>query len=154
MKNLDFGAWIILFFLGLGVCLKALTYPLGSLSSPGAGIFPILSSIFLMCLAGASIIYTLLKKEIGETYKRSFFSEKEAPKKVFWGIVTLVAFRYLFPVFGFALSTLFLILALTKILGHYSWKFSIFFSLLTAFMAYFLFQIGLKIPMPKGILGF
>jgi hypothetical protein len=68
-------------------------------------------------------------------------------------LMVLLAFRYLLPVIGFAPSTLFFIFLMTKVLGHYSWRFSILFSVLTASIAYYLFQVWLKIPMPQGILG-
>lgn len=154
MKDRDFAAGIILFLIGLGACLKSLTYPIGSVSSPGAGIFPILSSIVLMGLSGALIMPSLLKKKNGENPQRSFFNEKVGLRQVLSGILALVIFRYLLPVFGFALSTVVLIFYLTKLLGDYSWKFSFFFSLITAFLAFLLFEIGLKIPMPKGMIGF
>jgi hypothetical protein len=41
---------------------------------------------------------------------------------------------------------------LAKFLGHYDWKVSIFFSAVTAVVAYYLFQVWLKIPMPPSIL--
>jgi hypothetical protein len=45
------------------------------------------------------------------------------------------------------------IIFLAKVLSHYGWKTSILFSLLTAVIAYYLFVVWLKIPMPGSILG-
>jgi hypothetical protein len=83
----------------------------------------------------------------------SFFPSKESPKRILYGIISLVAFRYLLPVLGFAPSTFLLIFFMGILLSHYNWKVSIIFSLLTAVVSYYLFQIWLGIPMPIGIIG-
>ncbi|MBI5967795.1 MAG: tripartite tricarboxylate transporter TctB family protein [Deltaproteobacteria bacterium] len=152
MKNLDRISGIILFLLGLGIFLKSLTYPIGSFRSPGGGLFPLLASIILMGLSGAMTIQAFWKKNTEESSKASFFSTKDAPKRILFGFMALLGFRYLLPVIGFGPSTFLFILLLAKSLGHYSWKMSIFFSVLAALVAYYLFQVWLKIPMPQGML--
>ncbi len=152
MKNLDRISGIILFALGLGVFLKSLTYPIGSFRSPGGGLFPLIASIILMILAGVMTMQAYFKKDSGEPGPTSFFTSKEAPKRILYGFISLLAFRYLLPVIGFGPSTFVLILMLAKFLGHYDWKVSILFSVVTAVVAYYLFQIWLKIPMPPSIL--
>jgi len=152
MKNLDRISGIILFLLGLGIFLKSLTYPIGSFRSPGGGLFPLLASIILMILAGVMTMQAYSKKASGELPPTSFFTSKEAPKRILCGFISLLAFRYLLPVIGFGPSTFVFILMLAKFLGHYDWKVSILFSAVTAVVAYYLFQIWLKIPMPQSIL--
>jgi hypothetical protein len=107
-----------------------------------------------MALAGILTIQAFLKKEAKEKERAPFFSGKEAPKRIFLGFIALLGFRYLLPVIGFGPSTFFFILFLGKFIGHYSWKVSIFFSLVTAVVAYYLFEVWLKIPMPRTIIGF
>jgi cellulose synthase/poly-beta-1,6-N-acetylglucosamine synthase-like glycosyltransferase len=152
MKNLDRISGTILFLLGLGICLKSLTYPIGSFRSPGGGLFPLLASIILMGLSGAMTIQAFLKKGTPESSPASFFSGKEAPKRILLGFTALLAYRYLLPIIGFAPATFVFIFILAKFLGHYSWKVSIFFSVATASVSYFLFQVWLKIPMPQSLL--
>ena len=154
MKNLDRLSGIILFLLGLGIFLKSLTYPIGSFRSPGGGLFPLLASILLMALAGSLILQAFWKKDKGEASPASFFSSKEAPKRILLTFIALLGFRYLIPIIGFGPSTFLFILFLGKFIGHYSWKVSIFFSLVTAVVAYYLFEVWLKIPMPRTIIGF
>ena len=154
MKDLDLPSGGILFLFGLGICVKSLGYPLGSLRAPGAGLFPLLASIPLMIFSGVLVIHSLLKKENkANVSKASFFSAREAPKRILLGFVSLVAFRYLFAVIGFAPSAFCFILFLVRFLGHYSWKVSLLFSVLTALVAYYLFQVWLMIQMPRGIFG-
>lgn len=153
MKNLDSLSATILFFLGLWIFLKSLTYPFGSLQSPGAGFFPLLASILLMGLSGSMIVQGFLKKEAGETFKASFLPGREALQRIFFSFLALLGFRYLLPAIGFGPSTFLFIFFLGKILGHYSWKMSLFFALMASLLAYCLFQAWLKIPLPLGILG-
>ncbi|MBM4330903.1 MAG: tripartite tricarboxylate transporter TctB family protein [Deltaproteobacteria bacterium] len=154
MKNLDRLSGIILFLLGLGIFLKSLTYPIGSFRSPGGGLFPLLASILLMALAGSLILQAFWKKNKGEASPASFFSSKEAPKRIIVGFAALLGYRYLLPLIGFALSTGVFIFFLSKFLGKYGWTVSLFFSGITAFVAYYLFQVWLKIPMPIPLIGF
>jgi hypothetical protein len=152
VKNLDRISGIILFLLGLGICLKSLTYPIGSFRSPGGGLFPLLASIILMILAGVMTMQAYSRKDSGEPRPTSFFTSKEAPKRILYGFISLLGFRYLLPVIGFGPATFVFILMLAKLLGHYDWKASILFSAVTAVGAYYLFQVWLKIPMPPMIL--
>ena len=152
MKKLDRFSGIILFLLGLAVFLKSLTYPIGSFRAPGGGLFPLLASIVLMILAAIMTLQAFWKKEEKDSSPASFLSSKDAPRRILCGFIALLGFRYLLPVIGFGPSTFLFILSLAKFLGHYSWKTSFFFSLLTAVAAYYLFQVWLKIPMPPALL--
>ena len=151
MKRRDLISGIILFCLGLAIFLKSLTYPIGTFRAPGGGLFPLLAAIILMGLAGALTIQALLKK-IAQDKKTPFFPGKEAPQRILLGFIALVGFRYLLPVVGFAVSTFLFILFLSKYIANYGWRVSIFFSVLTALIAYYLFQVWLKIPMPPALL--
>ena len=152
MKNLDRVSGIVLLVFGLGIFYKSLTYPIGSFHAPGGGLFPLLASIILI---GLSLILTAqaFLKPAAEGSVKPFFPAKETPRRILFGFLALLGFRYLLPVIGFASSTFLFIFFLAKFLGHYSWRVSIFFSLLTAVVSYYLFQVWLKIPMPRSILG-
>lgn len=151
MKNRNIISGIIFFLLGLGICLKSLTYPLGSFRTPGGGLFPLLASIIMMGLSGFLMIQSLLIKGAGETANIPFFPGKEAPKRIFFGFTALLGFRYLLSLIGFGPSTFIFIFFLARFLGHYGWWVCILFSILTALAAYYLFQVWLKIPMPQPI---
>ena len=146
MNHRDLISGLFLMGLGIGVFLVSLTYPIGTLRTPGGGLFPLLASILLMALAGVITFQAFMKKQ-GETAK-PFFSGKLAPKRILICLVALLGFRYLLPFIGFGFSVFLFVLFLIKYLGYYNWKVSILFSALTAVAAYYLFQVWLKIPMP------
>lgn len=153
MKDLNHISGIITFLIGLGICLKSLNYPVGSFRLPGAGLFPLLASVILMALSGFMVIHSFLKKDKVEISEAPFFPGKETPKRILFTFVSLLAFRYLIPLIGFAPSTFLFIFVLAKILAYYSWKVSFFFSAVTALAAYYLFQVLLMLQMPKGAFG-
>jgi len=143
---------ILLFGLGLAVCLKSLTYPLGDFRRPGGGFFPLIASLFLM---GFSALLTVqaFRAKSGEK-ETPFFPEKEAPRRILMGFGALLGFRYLLPIIGFAPSAAVFILFLSRFLGRYSWVFSLVFAAITAGGAYYLFEVWLRIPMPRNLFGF
>lgn len=152
MMNLDRISGIFLLLLGLAVFLKCLTYPIGSFRSPSGGLFPLLASIILLILAGIITVQAFLTKDLGESSPAPFFSSKKAPQRILAGLISLLGFMYLLPVIGFGPSTFVFILFLSRFLGKYSYKVSLFFSLTTAISAYYLFQVWLKIPMPIAMI--
>jgi putative tricarboxylic transport membrane protein len=153
MIHLDHISFVVLFLFGLGMCLKSLTYPIGTMRTPGAGLFPLFASILLMATSAFFLVHSFLKRERGEGAKASLFGGREAIQRVLLSVVSLVIFRYLLPFLGFAPSAFCFILCLSRFLAHYSWKASAFFAALSALGVYFLFQVLLKIQMPRGILG-
>ncbi len=144
---------IFLLGLGLAVFLKSLTYPLGTLRRPGGGFFPLIASVLLMGLSALLTLHAFRGKEVDKSFQFPFFPEKEAPRRVFLGFAGLLAYRYLLPVIGFAVSTAVFIFFLSRFLARYSWLMSVVFAVITAVISYYLFQVWLKIPMPMPYFG-
>ncbi|MCU0559219.1 MAG: tripartite tricarboxylate transporter TctB family protein [Desulfobacterales bacterium] len=145
---------VIFLAIGVAVCLTSLTYPVGTLQKPGGGFFPLLASILLL---GLSAIFTLQgfaaakRQEFGSA---PFFPNKKALQRILCGIAALTAYRYLMPIIGFAPATVCFIFILSRFLEGHSWPKSIFFSLATGALAYYLFQVLLKIAMPIPMIAF
>jgi len=145
---------LLLFGLGLAVFLKSLTYPLGTLRRPGGGLFPLIASVLLMGLSALLAVQAFRGKEVDDSARSPFFPEKEAPRRILAGFAGLLGYRYLLPVIGFAPSTGVFIFFLSRFLGKKGWAASTVFAVLTAVAAYYLFQVWLKIPMPRPVFGF
>ena len=144
---------IFLLGLGLAVFLKSLSYPLGTFRRPGGGLFPLIASILLMGLSALLTLQVFRGKEVDKSSRSPFFPEKGAPRRIFLGFGGLLAYRYLLPVIGFAVSTAVFIFFLSRFLGKYSWLMSVVFAVITAVVSYYLFQVWLKIPMPRPYFG-
>lgn len=154
MKHLDLISGVVLLVVGTAVFLKSLSYPIGTLRTPGAGLFPLIASILLLGLSAILTLQAFLSRKGKGLEPTPFFPEQGAPRRILLGFASLVGYRYLLPVVGFAPSTGIFILFLIKFLGGYGWKASIFSAVVTAIVAYYLFQVWLKIPMPLPILRF
>jgi putative tricarboxylic transport membrane protein len=154
MKHIDLISGIVLLVVGTAVFLKSLSYPVGTFRTPGAGLFPLIASILLLSLSAVFTIQAFLSKRGKELAPAPFFPEQGAPRRVLLGFAGLLGYRYLVPVVGFAPSTGIFIFFLIKFLGGYGWKASIFSAVVTALVAYYLFQVWLKIPMPLPMLRF
>lgn len=139
---------IIIFAIGMAVFVASLSYPIGTLQKPGGGFFPLLASVLLLGLSAVFTFQSFLARKDENAGEVPFFPGKGARKRIILGVVALLGYRYLIPVVGFAPATAMFIFFLGKFLESYTWKKSIFFSAATAFSAYYLFQVVLKIAMP------
>ncbi len=146
-----------IFFTILGVVVVfavARSYPIGTLQKPGGGFFPLIGSVMLLGLSLVLTVQSFVKKDRTEGDDAPFFPAREAPRRILFVFAALLVYRYLLPVIGFAPVTGFFILFLAKFLGHFAWKTSIVFGLMTAVVSYYLFQVVLKVPMPVPLVHF
>jgi hypothetical protein len=154
MKNLDLISGIILLVAGVAVLMQSLSYPIGTFRTPGAGLFPLIASILLLGLSAALTLQAILPKKGRAIAPAPFFPEKGAFRRILLGLTGMIGYRYLLPVIGFGPSTGIFMLFLTKFLGGYGWKISLFYSAVSAVAFYYLFQVWLQIPMPLPLLRF
>jgi len=154
MKNLDLISGIILLVVGAALFFQSLSYPIGTFRTPGAGLFPLIASIFLIGLSAALTLQALLPKKGKPITPPPFFPEKGAFRRILLGVVGMIGYRYLLPVIGFGPSTGIFMLFLIRFLGGYGWKISLFYSAVSAVFFYYLFQVWLQIPMPLPLLRF
>lgn len=145
---------VIFLAIGVAVCLTSLTYPVGTLQKPGGGFFPLLASILLLVLSVIFTVQGFAAAKRQEFSSVNFFPNKKAFQRMLCGIGALIAYRYLIPIIGFAPATVFLIFFLSRFLEGHSWFKSILFSLATGALAYYLFQVILKIAMPIPMIAF
>jgi putative tricarboxylic transport membrane protein len=153
--KLDRISGIILSVLGAGVMLWVIkSYPIGTLKEPGGGFFPLLGAVALLGLSLLVTFQSFIKTGGQESPDVPFLPGKEALKRIVSVFIAIVAYRYLLPVIGFAPVTGLFIFTLSKFLAHYSWKTSLLIAATTAIVAYYLFQVLLKVPMPVPMITF
>jgi hypothetical protein len=86
MKNLDLISGIVLLVGGAEEFLKSLSFPIGTFRTPGAGLFPIIASILLICLSAILTLQAFLSKKENGVEPSPFFPEKGAPEEFSWGL--------------------------------------------------------------------
>lgn len=152
MKTTDVyssGFWLLI---GLSVFLRAPRLGLGKIHEPGPG--------FIFFLAGGLLTLLSAIQLTGALLMRS--NEKQQFKQVWSGLkwqrillvlAALSLWTYFFDVLGFSIATLLLLIVLFRAVDPTKWWVAIITALITVAVSYLFFNVWLKVPFPRGIIG-
>lgn len=148
MQRAILGVDIVALVLSFLYLWGALGYPLGMLGRPGPGIFPLAVGLLLVGASIGSIVMDLLIPAKGKL---------EIPKgKDFRRMLTVlgaaIAYMLLLPYAGHLLSSMLTMFFVLYAMGSTSWFMKIGFTIGLALGSYYLFDILLKVPLPRGFL--
>jgi hypothetical protein len=129
--------------IGVAGAVLSYGYGLGSLTEPGAGLWPFIVSVVIAVMSAV-----LLFVGRGLADSEAFTRSSVLP---LIGVVTFIAFGVLMPVTGFEIPALVLCVTWLRFLGGESWRNTIVISVVTTAVFYFLFLYGLRIPLPHLI---
>ena len=138
---------VVLFFFGGGAAALALSLGFGDLHHPGPGFFPFWISAFLLFL---SFIYYLTK--LGPDGGPGGLGPKGAWIRPSLAALVMFVYTFLMAELGFFSSTLLLFLAWLILIEREKWTRIVWVSLLGTFCFYLVFNVFLKVPLPKGLL--
>jgi putative tricarboxylic transport membrane protein len=138
---------LVVFVIGLLITWQASKLRLGGFRTPGPGLFPLILGLILILL---SLI--LLIQSRGRLGSRPF-SFGESPKRVSMVYGSLLAYVAILEYAGFLLSSFLLIFFLFVVLGEYTLKRAALTALAATAVAYLLFDVLMKSPLPKSLLG-
>jgi len=140
--------WASLFFLtaGIGICLWAAQYKVGTFASPGPGFMGLCAGVAVSLL---SIGGFLSNRGKAKEEERLFGSQWLNGLVIF---LLLVGFALLLNLLGFLICTFLFMFILLKRAKIYSWKAVLGWSLGTAMVMHFVFEVWLQAQLPKGIL--
>lgn len=127
----------------------ALGYPRGTMDQPGPGLYPLFVGFLLVAASIGSIVTDLLKPAQGEL---------EIPKgkdlgRVLTVLGAAVAYVLLLPYAGHLLSSMLTIFVVLHAMRLSSWPMKIGFTIVIALGSYYLFDVLLMVPLPRGFLG-
>ncbi|MBU2053990.1 MAG: tripartite tricarboxylate transporter TctB family protein [Proteobacteria bacterium] len=133
--------------LSLLYLVGAFGYPRGTMDQPGPGLYPIFVGILLVIASIGSIVTDLVKPAQGEL---------EIPKGKDLGRLLIVAgaaaaYVFLLPYAGHLLSAIMLVFIVLHTMGLTSWPMKIGVTIVIALGSYYLFDILLMVPLPRGI---
>lgn len=139
-------AWIII---GIMICVASTALKLGSWGHPQPGLFPFLLGCGIIALSVFHMIPQLYKKsQEGKT-----LLYWEGLKRVIIVFTLLVFYALGLERLGFMTCTYVFFVAIFKSLGRKSWGYAILTSLIVTILSYIVFEILLKVNLPKGPLG-
>ncbi len=152
MKKVDQWSGIVLLIIAVLICWGAGTLPYGNSHNPGPGFFPLWLGIILGVLSIGLIVKTTTQKEnVG--YVKEFLSEKIRWVKVFFVIIALILYGILIDYLGFLIITFLFMAFLLRFVGLQSWKTVIGWALIGSIGCYLIFEVLIKLRLPKGFLG-
>jgi putative tricarboxylic transport membrane protein len=144
------GSLFLLLAIFIAVESLALRYytPLG----PGPGFF----SFWLSVVLGGLTLVMIVQATFGraEPMPDDFFADRTGYLRIGAVVLALVVTIYTFEPLGFSLTMFGVCAFLLTALGRQGRLVTLLVSLASSFGAYYVFDHWLKVPLPKGVLGF
>jgi putative tricarboxylic transport membrane protein len=145
--------WSSLFWLltGIAITLGSLKYGFGNLQAPGAGFITFFAGSVLSLLS-IGLFFSSLKEERSGKGVGSLWQGLEVGKIVYVFFL-LIAYSLLLKPLGFLITTFGLLCLLFRVKARYPLLKIILISFLITAGSYLLFQVWLKVQLPRGILN-
>lgn len=142
------GAWLICLTIGIWSVAGGLSLGLGTLSSPGPGLWPFIiggpTTVF-------STILVFLPQRTPENQEDGDADEKPRTVLAWSATAGLVAATALIPVAGMYIAIFLYTLFCTWLISRLSWLQSLIVSIAVPLGCYFIFEIGLSVRIPNGL---
>jgi putative tricarboxylic transport membrane protein len=151
MRNIDIIAGIILLALSIVTLFETRQLPIGGLTSPQPGFFPLILAVILGILALVLLGQAFRAKEKDEG-KNDFWGSSGGRKRISFTLGVLFIVAIFFETVGYLISAFFLIAFLLIVIGNQKWWVAITAGVLSAIFSYLLFGLLLKGSLPAGIL--
>lgn len=151
MRNPDQTSSLFWLVVGIGITLGSLKYGFGSLHEPGAGFITFFAGAILSLLSVALFLSSLRSE--GPPNGLGILWEGVEVGKVLYLLGFLVIYALILNSLGFLISTFLLLSFLFRVKATYHLLKVIVMSLLVTGASYLLFEVWLKVQLPKGILG-
>ena len=146
----------ISFLILSGIYLAAsLSLPVGKVGKPGPGMVPVGIGIILTVLCLLHVIEVFFfEKNRGVQKEEGGVLTRADVLRVIGVVSVLIVYMILFPVLGYTLSTIILMVAVLRLLQMHGWLRIVLISILTSGCSYYIFDRFLDVPLPKGIIPF
>lgn len=136
-------ALAVVLIVAIYAIIKGREYGLGTLTAPGAGMWPFAIGVVTAFVA---IIGGLRFRKVQDT---SQF--QSAALNVIVGVAVMLIFWIFLRIVGFEIPSLIVCFLWLKVLGKESWRLSIVASVLIVAAFYIVFVVGLRVPLPRLI---
>ena len=150
MKKFDVISSAFWLVIGILICEESWRIRLGNFQSPGPGFLPFGAGLILGGLALGVLMRGLHSKSDD---RRAFWEDQTRWTKVASTLMLVFIYGFLLEPLGFLLTTLLLMALLFKLIEPQRWITAIVGAVLSALVSHLIFQIWLKVELPKGFLG-
>ncbi len=153
MTRSEKSSTLFLVVLAAAILFASAKLGLGRLREPGPGFFPFLGGAVLFLASAVRLLLGLWESRVREEQaERSFTGTRWG--KVLVVMIALAVYAYVLETAGFILCTFFLMLLLLRAVEPRSWRITLIQSAAITLVSYVVFEKGLAVGFPKGILGF
>jgi putative tricarboxylic transport membrane protein len=152
MKKADQWSGLALSILAVGMIWAALGLPYGNIHNPGPGFFPLWLGVILGGMSIALFVQTTRGKESERTLG-DILEEDVRWGKVLLVLAVLILYAFLMDYIGFLIVTFLLMIVLLRFIEPQPWKVVIGWALGGSVGSYLIFEVWMKLRLPKGFLG-
>lgn len=149
----DLAGAVVFSFLGFGYLFWSLEYDAGTATTPGPGLFPRLVGIAMAAcglLLAASSLYGRGRKE-----QAGFPADEHSRSNLLSALLvvgSIASYLLVIQYVGFFLASALLVFCLAWLMGGRSWIANTLLSVVTTGLAYWLFWVMMRVPIPSGSL--
>jgi len=152
MKKSDQWSGVVFLLIAVLICLGAANLPYGNIRTPGPGFFPLWIGIILGSMSIGLIVKPTTQREKANMIKE-LLSEKVRWVKVLFVIVCLILYGALMKYIGFLVITFLFIAFLLRFVDPQPWRKVIGWALIGSTGCYLIFEVWIKLRLPKGFFG-
>jgi hypothetical protein len=152
MKKADQWSGLVLFIIAGLICWRAASLPYGSLRNPGPGFYPLWLGILLGVMSIGLFVKITRQKESARIL-RDILTGEIRWVKILLVIVALILYGVLMDYVGFLILTFLLMGFLLRAIEPQPWKAVIGWAIFGSIGSYLVFEIWMKLRLPKGFLG-
>ena len=154
MKQRDVIASLAWLAVGCLFCVPAFRYTLFRGAVPGPGFFPFCAGIILV---GLSLVALLKALRAGRPDDRKadagFFPRPDSRKKLLFALGALLAYWLTLERLGFLIATFLFLVFLLRSIEPRKWAVALGTAFLATTLSYALFNVWLRVQLPRGLLG-
>lgn len=152
MKKADQWSGVVFLITAVLICLGSARLPYGDIHNPGPGFFPVWIGILLGSMSVALLVKTSRQREQARMIKE-LLSERVRWRKVLSVLLALILYAVLIQYVGFLVVTFFFIAFLLRFVDPQPWRKVIVWGLIGSGGCYLLFDVWMRLRLPKGIFG-
>lgn len=148
----DYFNGILFLVISVLICFGSHRFHYGNVHNPGPGFLPFWLGVTLGFLSILLLIQTYLRSNETPSLGK-LLKEKVRWDKVAIVLISLILYAVLVEILGFFLLTFLFIVSLMRFIDPLSWKKVIGWALLGSTGSYLIFEVFMKLRLPKGFLG-
>jgi len=143
-----------LFWIGVGFtfCIGSLSYGFSRMGTIGGGFFPFLAGIILISLSFIVLVAALSVKKENEPVRENFLPQQDSLKKLLLALFALFTYVLVLKYLGFFFTTFLFMVFLLRFIEPQRWMVVFTAAILTSAGAYLVFNLWLKVQLPRGLL--